>query len=384
MKYAYFPGCSAESTARDLYLSTVAVTRALGIEFAEPEAWSCCGTTMAHQVDHDLSLSLAAANLLKVKDMGLDMAVSCASCYSRMKIANHEISMNPKKREIVAAALGRDYDGTVKVRHFVEIVIEDIGLDAFKKALTHSLGGLKVASYYGCLMVRPPEVAGLDDPENPVYLDRLINAMGGVGLDWPHKVECCGGSLTLTRSDLVVKLSESIIAMAKDSGAECLAVACPMCQINLDMRQDDIFKATGRRYDMPVIYISQLMGSCLGMSEDVLGLDKKGLKALRRHFYFAGSKFQVLHALGPGPDRSFDTDYKLLPEVRGFFKEALALRLEDDLRHAVEVAQVNENQPAMVPPGVHPAAELDGLAGSLCVELAAGVRPHRCLEHRHQ
>jgi hypothetical protein len=135
-----------------------------------------------------------------------------------MKIANHEISTNPKKREIVSAALGKDYDGTVRVRHFVEIIIEDIGLDAFKKALTHTLGGLKVAPYYGCLMVRPPEVAGLDDPENPVYLDRLINAMGGVGLDWPHKVECCGGSLTLTRSDLVVKLSESIIAMAKVRG----------------------------------------------------------------------------------------------------------------------------------------------------------------------
>jgi heterodisulfide reductase subunit B2 len=274
MRYAYFPGCSAESTARDLHLSTLAVARALGIEFAEPEGWTCCGTTMAHQVDHDLSLSLAAANLLKVKEMGLDMAVSCASCYSRMKIANHEIAAKPEKRESVAAALGRDYDGSVRVRHFVEIVVEDLGIEAFKRALTHSLGGLKVAPYYGCLMVRPPEVAGLDDPENPVYMDRLIDAMGGESLDWPHKVECCGGSLTLTRSDLVIKLSESIIAMARDSGAECLAVACPMCQINLDMRQEDIFKATGKRYDMPVIYISQLMGSCLGMSGDALGLNK--------------------------------------------------------------------------------------------------------------
>jgi heterodisulfide reductase subunit B2 len=274
MKYAYFPGCSAESTARDLHLSTMAVARGLGIEFVEPEGWTCCGTTMAHQVDHDLSLSLAAANLVKVQDMGLDMVVSCASCYSRMKIANHEIATDPEKREIVSAALERDYDGSVKVRHFVEILIEDIGLDALKKALKSSLGGLKVAPYYGCLMVRPPEVAGLDDPENPVYLDRLIDAMGGVGLDWPHKVECCGGSLTLTRSDLVVKLTESILAMAKDSGAECLAVACPMCQINLDMRQDDIFKATGKRYDMPVIYVSQLIGACLGISEDALGLNK--------------------------------------------------------------------------------------------------------------
>jgi heterodisulfide reductase subunit B2 len=274
MKYAYFPGCSAESTARDLYLSTMTVARVLGIELIEPEGWSCCGTTMAHQVDHDLSVSLAAANLLKVKDTGLDMVVSCASCYSRMKIANHEISTNPKTRKIIADILGRDYDGSVKVRHFVEIILEDIGLDAFKKALKHSLQGLKVASYYGCLLVRPPEIMGFDDPENPVSMDKLINAMGGVGLDWPHKVECCGGSLTLTRSDLVVKLSEAIIAMAKDSGAQCIAVACPMCQINLDMRQDDILKTTGHRYNMPILYITQLMGLCLGMTENALGLNK--------------------------------------------------------------------------------------------------------------
>ena len=274
MKYAYFPGCSAESTARDLYLSTMTVARVLGIELIEPDGWSCCGTTMAHQVDHDLSVSLAAANLLKVKDTGLDMVVSCASCYSRMKIANHEISTNPKTRKIISDILGRDYDGSVKVRHFVEIIIEDMGLDAFKKALNHSLQGLKVASYYGCLLVRPPEITGFDDPENPVYMDRLINAMGGVGLDWPHKVECCGGSLTLTRSDLVVKLTETIIAMAKDSGAQCIAVACPMCQINLDMRQADILKTTGHRYNMPILYITQLMGLCLGMSENALGLNK--------------------------------------------------------------------------------------------------------------
>jgi heterodisulfide reductase subunit B len=274
MKYAYFPGCSAESTARDLHRSTLAVAPALGIELAEPEGWSCCGTTMAHQVDHDLSLALAAANLQKVGRMGLDMVVSCASCYSRMKIANHEISTRAGKRDSVAAALGTDYDGSVRVRHFVEVLVEDVGLAALKKRLTRTLGGLKVAPYYGCLMVRPPAVAGLDDPENPVYLDRLIEAMGGVAPDWPHKVECCGGSLTLTRPEIVVRLTESILAMAKGSGAECIAVACPMCQINLDMRQEDIFKATGRRYDMPILYISQLIGLCLGLSEDALGLDK--------------------------------------------------------------------------------------------------------------
>ncbi len=274
MKYAYFPGCSAESTARDQYMSTMAAARALGIELIEPEGWSCCGSTMAHQVDHDLAVSLAAANLLKVKKTGLDMVVSCASCYSRMKTANHEILASEKTRESVSESLGEDYDGSVRVRHFMEIVLEDIGTESFRKSVVNPLRGLKVASYYGCLLVRPHEVTGFDDPENPVYMDRLVEAMGGESLDWPHKVECCGASLTLTRPDLVVKFSDAIIGMARDSGARCIAVACPMCQMNLDLRQSDILKKTGRRYNMPVVYISQLMGLCLGLSKNELGLNK--------------------------------------------------------------------------------------------------------------
>jgi heterodisulfide reductase subunit B len=274
MKYAYFPGCSAESTARDLYTSTIAVARLLGIELVEIKGWSCCGATMAHQANHDLSLSLAAANLLKVQSLGLEMVVSCASCYSRMKVANQEISTNTKRRKNVSDALGEDYDGSVPVRHFLEIILEDVGTKTFREALSHSLKGLKVASYYGCLLVRPPEITGFDDPENPVFMDTLVKAMGGEGVDWPHKVECCGGSLTLTRSDLVVKLSDTIIGMARDAGAACITVACPMCQINLDMRQDDIFKETGRRYNMPIIYITQLMGLCLGVDSEELGLNK--------------------------------------------------------------------------------------------------------------
>ena len=273
MKYAYYPGCSAESTARDQYMSTMAVSKALGIELIEPDGWTCCGSTPAHQVNHDLALSLAAANLLKVREMGLDMLVSCASCFSRMKIANHEISKDAETRKRVANALGRDYDGSVRVRHFIEVVIEDLGLDTVEKAFTRTLGGLRVASYYGCLLVRPAEVTGFDDPENPVLMDRLIDAMGGESMSWPHKVECCGASLTLTRPDMVVRLSNAIIGMARDSGAECIAVACPMCQINLDMRQDDTLKETGSS-GMPILYITQLMGLCLGISHNDLGLQK--------------------------------------------------------------------------------------------------------------
>jgi len=274
MKYAYYPGCSAHSTARDMHESAVAVAGVLGIDLVEPAGWTCCGATAAHQTDRFLAASLPAATLVKVQDMGLDMVVNCAACYNRMKVANHEISTDPAMRKKVSDAVGRDYDGSVKVRHIIEVLLDDVGLDNIKSAFKRSLNGLQVACYYGCLLVRPHEVTNFDDPENPTSLDRLVNAMGGVSLDWPHKVECCGGGLSMSRTDVVVSLTDSIVGMAKAAGAQCIAVNCPMCQINLDMRQQDIEKQTGTRHDMPVLYITQLLGLCLGISPDELGLNK--------------------------------------------------------------------------------------------------------------
>jgi len=274
MKYAYYPGCSAHSTARDMHESALAVAGVLGMDLVEPTGWTCCGATAAHQTDRVLAASLPAANLLKVQDMGLDMVVNCAACYNRMKVTNHEVSIDPAMRKKVSDAVGRDYDGSVKVRHIVEVLLEDVGLDAIKSALKKSLNGLPVACYYGCLLVRPHEVTNFDDPENPTSLDKLVTAMGGVSLDWPHKVECCGGGLSLTRTDIVVNLTDSIVGMAKAAGAQCIAVSCPMCQINLDLRQQDIEKQTGTRHDMPILYITQLLGLCLGIKPDRLGLNK--------------------------------------------------------------------------------------------------------------
>jgi heterodisulfide reductase subunit B len=257
-----------------MHESAVAVAGTLGIDLIEPEGWTCCGATAAHQTDRVLAASLPVANLLKVRDMGLDMVVNCAACYNRMKTANHEVSTNPAMRKLVGDAVGKDYDGTVNVRHIIEVLLEDVGLDVIKGVLKRSLNGLHVACYYGCLLVRPHEVTNFDDPENPTSLDRLVDAMGGTSLDWPHKVECCGGGLSLSRTDIVVKLTDSIVGIAKAAGARCIAVSCPMCQINLDMRQQDIEKQTGTRHDMPILYITQLLGLCLGISPDELGLNK--------------------------------------------------------------------------------------------------------------
>jgi heterodisulfide reductase subunit B len=274
MKYAYFPGCSAESTARDMHQSALAVAEKLGIQLVEPEGWTCCGATAGHQTDRTLAVALPAATLVKVKDLGLDLVVNCAACYNRMKVANHEIAGNPQVRTKVAEAVGRDYDGSVMVRHLLEVLLDDVGADRIQKALRSSLAGMKVASYYGCLLVRPSEVTGFDDPENPSSLDRLVTAMGGTALEWPYKVECCGGGLSMSRTDVVVNLTDSIVGMAKLAGADCIAVSCPMCQINLDMRQLDIAKSKGNRYDLPVLYITQLLGLCLGVAPRRLGLNK--------------------------------------------------------------------------------------------------------------
>jgi heterodisulfide reductase subunit B len=274
MRYAYYPGCSAESTARDMHQSTLAVAGALGIEMIEPKGWTCCGATAGHQTDGVLAASLPAANLAKIKDMGLDCVVNCAACYNRFKVANHEISTDAAMRKSVGEAIGRDYDGSVKVRHFIEVLLEDVGLNKIGKAVRRPLQGLKVACYYGCLLVRPPKVVNFDDPENPVSLDKLVKAVGGESLDWPYKVECCGGGLSLSRTDVVVNLTDSILAMAKGEGADCVAVSCPMCQVNLDLRQQDIKRQTGRDYQTPVVYITQLLGLALGIDSGKLGFSK--------------------------------------------------------------------------------------------------------------
>jgi heterodisulfide reductase subunit B len=274
MRYAYYPGCSAESTARDMHQSTLAVAGALGIEMVEPKGWTCCGATAGHQTDRVLAASLPAANLIKVRDMGLDMVVNCAACYNRMKVANHEISTDSGIRKSVCDAIGRDYDGSVKVRHFIEVLLEDVGLQTIGNAVKRSLNGLKLACYYGCLLVRPPKVMKFDDPENPTSLDKLVKTIGGGSIDWPYKTECCGGGLSLSRTDVVVNLTDSILSMAQSAGADCIAVSCPMCQVNLDLRQQDIKKQSGRDYQMPIVYITQLLGISFGISSRLLGFNK--------------------------------------------------------------------------------------------------------------
>lgn len=270
MTYVYYPGCSAHGTAWDFSASTVAVCAALGVKMPAIEDWICCGSTPAHQTDPLLALVLPAKNLVAAK--GKTVAVACAACYSRLKTSNHHIANDPVARKDVAEVLGNDYDGRTEVRHFLEIFVRDIGIQKIADAVRKPLKGLKVVCYYGCLLARPPEVTEFDDPENPTLMDRVLEAAGATVLDFPHKTECCGAGYGITDVKIVTRLSEQILTMAKATGADCVATACPLCQMNLDLRQAQIEQNIDKSIGLPVFFFTQLLGMALGLAPKDLGL----------------------------------------------------------------------------------------------------------------
>jgi heterodisulfide reductase subunit B len=275
MKYAYFPGCSLHSTAREYDLSTKEVAAALGIELAEIPDWICCGATPAHITMHLLSLALPVKNLLYAQKMGsYEVVTCCAACFSRLKIANKFMHDDPAHRKKVEQIVGEAYTGEVKVRHFLDILVNVYGLKNLKERLTRKLNGLKVACYYGCLLTRPKEVTELDDLEEPHLIDDLMQTIGAEPLPWPYKTECCGASFSLTKTDIVLKLSGDILQMATDEGAQAIVVACPLCQSNLDLRQPMINKKLKKKFNLPILYFTQLVGLALGITPEKLGFKK--------------------------------------------------------------------------------------------------------------
>jgi heterodisulfide reductase subunit B2 len=270
MNYVFFPGCSLDGTAKDFYLSTMAVASKLDLDLPQLKDWICCGSTAAHSSDPLLADALPAQNLSIAK--GKTVAVACAACYSRLKMANSRISGDPAIRAKVAQVIGNDYDGQTPVLHFLELLCRDVGLSRIAKAVRRPLSGLRVACYYGCLLSRPPEITGFDDAENPTIMDRLIEAIGATPVDWPHKTECCGASFSISDTSIVLQLSNEILSMAKAAGVDCIATACPLCQLNLDMRQKDIEAEYSKSYNLPVFYFTQLLGLALGCSPGELSL----------------------------------------------------------------------------------------------------------------
>ncbi len=273
LNYSYYPGCSLHASASEYDLSTRELFNALGIGLTEIPDWFCCGATPAHNVDELLSLSLCAKNLELADKVEGDMAVACASCFSRLKTTQHVLTENEVKRKQVETAINAPVKLDSSVKHLLEILAKDLGLERLATAANKPLAGLKVACYYGCLLTRPTDVPNLDCTEAPTIMERVIEAVGAETVAWTHRLECCGANFTLSRPGVVIQLTNAILESAKAAGADCIMVGCPLCHGNLDIRQKEIEGVYNADYNMPVFYLTQLVGLSVGLGAEKLGLD---------------------------------------------------------------------------------------------------------------
>ncbi len=272
---SYYPGCSLHATGIEFHMSTKAIAEKLNLNLVEPHGWVCCGTSPAHNTDHYRSIKLPMKTLAIAKDLGHSyMTMPCAACFSRFRIAMHEVQNDPELRRKIAEDIGFEYTGGIKVDSLLTTITDRVGYQAAVAPLSKKLQGLRVACYYGCLLTRPPDVTGAENHEYPMTMDRLLEELGAEAVDWSYKTDCCGGSLSLSTLDVALDLSHKILQNAIDVGADMIATACPLCHSNLDVRQKQINEEFGGQFDIPIVYFTQLMGVAYGVDAKTLGMDK--------------------------------------------------------------------------------------------------------------
>lgn len=272
-RYAFYPGCTLHSTGVEFGVSTELVCQELGLELVEIRDWNCCGASSAHSLDHRLFLALPVRNLAQAQEAGPDdLAIPCAACYSRLAAADLALREDETFRAEMESVLGFVYQGRVRPRSLLEIVARDFTSEQLVERVKRPLTGLKVVSYYGCLLIRPPRYTRRwDDPEHPQSMDYVLRLLGVEVMPWSYGVECCGGSLTLNRSDVVVHLVDRLVEAAKEAGADALATACPMCMANIDGRQKyrggpPLPRRARPAYEpVPIFYFTELMALAFGL-----------------------------------------------------------------------------------------------------------------------
>ncbi len=274
MKYAYYPGCSLEKTQRGYDESVREVFEALGQELIEIDDWNCCGATIYMSVKETVSLAVSSRNLALAEKMGLEIIAPCSSCFTVLSKTNRILNQVPEMHKDVNEALtegGLSYKGKTKVRHPVDILMNDVGIETILHNSKRSLNGLKVAPYYGCQIVRPEK--GFDDRENPILLDRMFNKCGADVVPFSMKVRCCGGMLMTTFEDTALKLNMELLQCAHENSADVIVTTCPLCHFNLEAYQDKINEKYQTKYNIPILYFTQLLGIVLGLPEKKLGID---------------------------------------------------------------------------------------------------------------
>jgi heterodisulfide reductase subunit B len=269
MDFSYYPGCSLHATAVEYHSSVQAVFAALDVGLHELKDWNCCGASSAHSMNRALSLALPARNLAIAQELGRDVVMPCAACFNRHKTVDNEMRASEQRRTFIEDTVGFDFTGVVAVRPLLDVVGNAIGLEPLEARVAHPLTGLKVVSYYGCLLVRPPEVTRFENPEHPVLMSEILNTLGADVRPWSYTTDCCGGGLTLTKSGVAARLVNRLVERAREAGAEAIVTSCPLCQLNLEMRQT-MTGSTGSKgngQNMPTFYFTELIGLAFGLDE---------------------------------------------------------------------------------------------------------------------
>lgn len=274
MKFSYYPGCTSVSTGVEFEMSVQYVAKTIGMELDEIEDWNCCGATAAHQTSHLLSIALPARNLAIAAEKDADVAIPCASCFLRMKNAQKYVTMSQENQEQIEEILQMPYDGKNQVYSMLEIMSRPEIAAKIKEKIKYPVEKTKIASYYGCLLVRPMFIADFDDDENPMSMDKLMEMTGATAVDWAFKTECCGASHQVDAPKAARDPLFRIIKNAVKNGAECIVTACPLCMLNLDMRMNECAKKHGEEYRLPIYYFTQVLAIAMGADPKEVGVHK--------------------------------------------------------------------------------------------------------------
>ena len=272
MRYLYFPGCTLSTKAKGFATSGEASARALGIDLVELSQWNCCGATFPLATDNLLALVAPTRILLNAQKEGDHLVAFCSICYHVLKRTNRLLREEADKREKINLFIEEEYRGEVRVFHLLELLRDEIGFEALSERVQKRLQGLRVAPYYGCLLLRPFQEIGLDDPEEPRILDDLLASLGCEVVEFSHKTECCGSYLAMSSSEVTRELSYAVLHSALASGAQAVVTSCPLCHFNLDYRQGEMAAHYPDFTQIPILYFTQLLGIALGIESDTFGL----------------------------------------------------------------------------------------------------------------
>ncbi len=277
IRIGYYPGCSLPGTAREYDESVRALAPALGIELVEVPDWNCCGASAAHNLNHELSLALPARILSIAEREGLnEILVPCAACFNRLARTRADLLADAALCKRITDSTGMPYTGKSIPVNILD-VLSRISPDYISSKVTNPFD-FNTASYYGCLLSRPKDIVQIERHEDPLVMEGLLESVGAHALDWAFKVECCGAGFSVSRTDIVGKLSAKIVNNAVNCGADAIIVACPMCHSNLDMRRPALEKAAKKKFEIPILYITQAIGLALGLDFKKLGLHRHMVK----------------------------------------------------------------------------------------------------------